>query len=96
MLEQSIPPEELAAIEAWKGTIPYPVMICGVSRKANIGGFENIDAFNAISLPILSLPQVDMDKFLEDAKEIAALGFQIASRETGDRYHVIKELQEGK
>lgn len=82
--------EELAA-EAIKGIMPYPVVISGVSRKVNIGNFENIDVYSGIVMPIMALPW--QDEFLEAVEVASKEGFAITSRETGDRYDHIKGSQ---
>lgn len=85
------------ALEAFPAAIiPYPVMLCGVNRKTNIGNYENVDVYGAIGIPIMALPGADLEAFKEAAREAAEIGFSIASRETGSRYEKIKDLQEGK
>lgn len=75
--------------------INYPNLVCGVSRKINIGNYENIDVFASISIPVLEIPHEDLEAFKEAVAEAAQVGFSIASMETGERYHKIKELQSG-
>lgn len=73
-----------------------PVFICGVNRKVNIGNFENVDVYAAISLPLGELSIGDKEALSEAVKEAAAYGFGLVSRETGERYQLIKETQQGK
>lgn len=76
-------------------TVAYPNLVCGVSRKVNIGNYENIDVFSSISVPVLEIPHEDLEAFKEAVQEAAQIGFAIVSAETGERYHKIKELQLG-
>lgn len=82
-------------MEALKGVIPYPIMICGVNRKVNTGNFENIDVFSGVGVPIMAFPHEGTEAFEQAAAEAAELGFKIVSGETGDRYAKLKELQSG-
>lgn len=84
---------EVASIEAFKASIPYPMMICGVTRKVNIGDYENIDVFNAIAVPVMAFPHEDLEAFKQAAVDAAELGFTITSGETGKRYTTIKQVQ---
>lgn len=72
-----------------------PMLFAGVNRKVNIGNFENIDVYCAISVPIMLVPQQDIDAFKAAVAEAAELGFQLASKETALRYAKIKEAQSG-
>lgn len=73
-----------------------PVLICGVNRKVNIGNFENIDIYAGISLPLNNVSLEDKEALSKAIEEAAAYGFSIVSKETGDRYSLIKESQQGK
>ena len=73
-----------------------PVFICGVNRKINIGNFENIDVYAGITIPLTDVDPMDREALAEAVKLAAADGFSIVSRETGERYSVIKESQQGK
>jgi hypothetical protein len=73
-----------------------PVLICGVNRKINIGNFENIDIYAGITIPLNGLDASDKEAFSEAVKEAAAYGFGLVSKETGERYMLIKEGQQGK
>jgi hypothetical protein len=98
-LEQSVDSPLDQAVSAIAGDITIstsPVLICGVNRKVNIGNFENVDVYAAISLPLNSVSIEDQEALSEMVKEAAAYGFGLVSRETGERYQLIKENQQGK
>jgi hypothetical protein len=73
-----------------------PVFICGVNRKVNIGNFENIDIYAGITIPLAGVDPSDKEALNEAVKEAAAYGFSLVSKETGERYMLIKEGQQGK
>ena len=73
-----------------------PVFICGVNRKINIGNFENIDVYAGITLPLGDVSLDDKEALQKAIEEAAAYGFSLASKETGERYTLIKESQQGK
>ncbi len=73
-----------------------PVFICGVNRKINIGNFENIDVYAGITIPLTDVDPSDRDALAEAVKQAAADGFAIVSKETGERYSIIKDSQQGK
>jgi hypothetical protein len=73
-----------------------PVFICGVNRKINIGNYENIDVYAGIALPIDGVSLSDKATLADAIQEAAAYGFSLVSKETGERYHLIKEAQAGK
>lgn len=73
-----------------------PVLICGVNRKVNIGNFENIDIYAGITVPLNGVDPSDREAMAEMVKEAAAYGFGLVSKETGERYMLIKEGQQGK
>jgi hypothetical protein len=73
-----------------------PVVITGVNRKTNIGNFENIDLFLAIAIPMTTEASLEDPEAFEAAITRAAeVGFGAASRETWNRYEIIKASQEG-
>jgi len=86
--------EELG-LAAVKGMIPYPVMVSGVNRKINIGNFENIDVYSGLAVPVMAFPHEDLEAFKEATEAAAELGFNIASKQTGERYQMLKDLQSG-
>jgi hypothetical protein len=73
-----------------------PVFICGVNRKVNIGNFENIDIYAGITIPLPNIDPADKEALSEAVKEAAAYGFSLVSKETGERYVLIKDGQQGK
>jgi len=73
-----------------------PVFICGVNRKINIGNFENIDVYAGITLPLNDVSLEDKAKLTEVIEAAAMYGFSVVSKETGERYQLIKESQQGK
>jgi hypothetical protein len=73
-----------------------PVFICGVNRKINIGNFENIDVYAGVTIPLVNIDPSDKEALSEAIKEAAADGFALVSRETGERYTLIKDSQQGK
>jgi hypothetical protein len=98
-LEQSVDSPLDQAVSTIAGDITIstsPVLICGVNRKVNIGNFENVDVYAAISLPLNSVSIEDQEALSEMVQEAAAYGFGLVSRETGERYQLIKENQQGK
>jgi hypothetical protein len=95
--EQSTSPLS-AAVESNPQVIMHagmPMLMAGVNRKVNIGNYENIDVYCAISVPIMLVPGQDPELFKAAVAEAADLGFQLASRETAGRYMKIKEMQRG-
>lgn len=75
-------------------TMAYPSMICGVGRKVNTGNYENIDVLCGLTVPVTVIPTPDqVELFKEMATAAAEIGFGIASKETWERYKIIKEAQ---
>lgn len=98
-LEQSIdsPLDQAVNLMTQEITVSTnPVFICGVNRKINIGNFENIDVYAGISIPLTDIDPSDREALSEAVKQAAADGFGIVSRETGERYSIIKDSQQGK
>jgi hypothetical protein len=97
--EQSIdsPINQVVNLMAQEVTISTnPVFICGVNRKINIGNFENIDVYAGVTIPLVNIDPSDKEALSEAIKEAAADGFALVSRETGERYTLIKDSQQGK
>jgi hypothetical protein len=72
-----------------------PTFICGVNRKINIGNFENIDIYAGLTLPLNNVSLDDKEALQAAIEEAAAYGFGLVSKETGERYLLIKESQQG-
>lgn len=68
-----------------------PIVITAVQRKANIGNFETIDIYMAVAIPQPNLDISDPEALSEALSKAAETGFTIASRETSQRYKLIKE-----
>lgn len=73
-----------------------PVFICGVNRKINIGNFENIDVYAGVTIPLTGIDPSDREALSEAVRAAAMDGFSMVSKETGERYTLIKESQQGK
>ena len=73
-----------------------PIFICGVNRKINIGNFENVDVYAGITIPLDGIDPLDREALSEAVKDAAAYGFSLVSKETGERYTLIKEAQQSK
>lgn len=97
--EQSENPAEIfqQMLDAFvKASSFAPVMICGVNRKVNIGNFENIDVYSGVSVPVqYDVNSNDYLEFKKACEEAAKIGYAIASKETLDRYTLIKNAQGG-
>lgn len=68
-----------------------PVIITAVQRKANIGNFETIDIYMAVAIPQPGLDVSDTEALSEALSKAAEVGFTITSKETSQRYRMIKE-----
>jgi hypothetical protein len=73
-----------------------PIFICGVNRKINIGNFENIDVYAGITLPLNGVSLDDKEALQHAVQDAAAYAFAVVSKETSDRYTLIKESQQNK
>ena len=71
-----------------------PIFICGVNRKINIGNFENVDVYAGLTIPLENVNFSDKEALAEAVKNAAAYGFSLVSKETGERYNLIKESQQ--
>jgi len=72
-----------------------PIVICGVNRKINIGNFENIDVYAGVTIPLHGVSFEDRESLTAAINDAVAYGFSVASKETGERYSLIKESQQG-
>lgn len=68
-----------------------PVVITAVQRKVNIGNFETIDVYVGVALPVDIDSMLDQEALETALSATATIGIGIASKETADRYKVIKE-----
>lgn len=68
-----------------------PVVITSVQRKVFIGNYETVDVFMGIALPTSIDDITDKDHLRAALAEAANLGFSIVSKETADRYRMIKD-----
>lgn len=94
--EEAAPiPETIEKMVGSLSIATEPVFICGVNRKINIGNFENIDVYAAISLPLNNASLEDKEFLQQAVHEAAEYAFSLMSRETGERYMLIKESQQG-
>ena len=73
-----------------------PIVICGVNRKINIGNFENIDVYAGVTIPLHGVSFEDREALSAAIEDAVSYGFSLASKETGERYMLIKESQQGK
>lgn len=76
-------------------TSPSPIFICGVNRKINIGNFENIDVYAGITLPIGDVSIEDRVALEAAIHDAATFAFSLMAKETGERYVLIKDSQQG-
>lgn len=90
------PISEMVSLNPSLSVSTTPVLVCGVNRKVNIGNFENIDIYAGITLPLNNVSLENKEALSKAIEEAAAYGFSIVSKETGDRYSLIKESQQGK
>lgn len=68
-----------------------PVVITGVQRKINIGNYETIDVYCAVSMPQGDIDPTDKEALEKMVREAAEIGFAATSKEVSDRYAFIKE-----
>lgn len=73
-----------------------PIVICGVNRKINIGNFENIDVYAGVTIPLHGISFEDKELFTAAIQDAVSYGFSLASKETGERYQLIKDSQQAK
>lgn len=86
-------PVESAVRKILPDLVSAPIFIAGVNRKLNLGNFENLDIFSAITIPMPMVDLSNIEELKEVARDTAALAFEIVARETGDRWRELKELQ---
>lgn len=89
--------EEMKAIIPTIAVTPTVMVTTGVNRKVNIGNFETVDVYTAVTLPVPEVSIADLESLKQAVREGTELGFAMASRETGERYDLIKKaLREGR
>jgi hypothetical protein len=67
-----------------------PMVVCGVNRKVNLGQYETVDIYCGVSLPLEDFDMSDKEDLKEKLSDLAAEAFYFTSRETGERYDLIK------
>ena len=98
ILEQSVTPIMDTVISTHQKVVvtTEPVLTVAVGRKVNIGNFENVDIMACLTIPLSGLDPTKSEEFSDGLKEAAAEAFSLISRETGERYQLIKDSQQGK
>ncbi len=71
-----------------------PIITIAVGRKINIGNFENVDVMVCLTVPLSGVDPSDSERLSDAVKKAAAEAFSLASRETGERYQLIKDSQQ--
>jgi hypothetical protein len=96
IVEQSVNPVMDAVVSAHQRIVvtTEPVLTVAVGRKVNIGNFENVDIMACLTVPMTGVDPTSSDNFSNAIKEAAAEAFSLVSRETGERYQLIKESQQ--
>ena len=97
-VEQSVSPAMDAIVSSHQRLTvkTEPVMTVAVGRKINTGNFENVDVLVCLTIGLDGANPKDSEAFSEIVKEAAAQTFALASRETAERYNLIKEAQQGR
>jgi hypothetical protein len=73
-----------------------PVLTVAVGRKINTGNFENVDVLVCLTVGMEGADPKNVEAFSEAVREAAAQTFSLASRETAERYNIIKDAQQGR
>lgn len=96
IVEQSVNPVMDAVISTHQRVVvtTEPVLTIAVGRKVNIGNFENVDIMACLTVPMTGADPSNSKDFSDAIKEAAAEAFSLVSRETGERYQLIKESQQ--
>jgi len=96
--EQSVSPAMDAVVSTHqKLTVKTePVLTVAVGRKINTGNFENVDVLVCLTVGMEGADPKNVEAFSEAVREAAAHTFALASRETAERYNLIKEAQQGR
>jgi hypothetical protein len=96
VIEQSVNPVMDAVVSTHQKVVvtTEPVLTVAVGRKVNIGNFENVDIMACLTVPMTGVDPSNGEDFSNAIKEAAAEAFSLVSRETGERYQLIKESQQ--
>ena len=96
IVEQSVNPVMDAVISTHQRVVvtTEPVLTVAVGRKVNIGNFENVDIMACLTVPMTGVDPSNAEDFSNAIKEAASEAFSLVSRETGERYQLIKESQQ--
>jgi len=96
IVEQSMNPVMDSVISTHQRVVvtTEPVLTVAVGRKVNIGNFENVDIMACLTVPMNGVDPSNGEEFSNAIKEAAAEAFSLVSRETGERYQLIKESQQ--
>jgi len=96
IVEQSVNPVMDAVISTHQRVVvtTEPVLTVAVGRKVNIGNFENVDIMACLTVPMTGVDPSNGEDFSNAIKEAASEAFSLVSRETGERYQLIKESQQ--
>jgi hypothetical protein len=96
IIEQSVNPVMDAVVSTHQKVVvtTEPVLTVAVGRKVNIGNFENVDIMACLTVPMTGVDPSNGEDFSNAIKEAAAEAFSLVSRETGERYQLIKESQQ--
>lgn len=73
-----------------------PVLTVAVGRKVNIGNFENVDIMACLTVPMVGVNPANSEDFSNAIRDAAAEAFSHVSRETGERYQLIKDSQQNR
>jgi len=96
IVEQSMNPVMDSVISTHQRVVvtTEPVLTVAVGRKVNIGNFENVDIMACLTVPMNGVDPSNSEDFSNAIKEAASEAFSLVSRETGERYQLIKESQQ--
>lgn len=97
-VEQSVSPAMDAIVSTHQRLTvrTEPVLTVAVGRKINTGNFENVDVLVCLTVGMGDVDPQNTEHFSNAVKEAAAQTFALASRETAERYNLIKEAQQGR
>lgn len=93
--DKSLSTFERLMLDAVNNVNKVPQVVCGVGRRITTVQYEHIDVFFGVTLPVINADLGDVEKLKEQLNEVATEGFMIASKETGERYLLIKDALKG-